>query len=320
MKIQWETKNCLLCGGSQTAAFIAACDPDLPEGPRFTVVRCQDCGLCFLNPRPGAASIGQFYRADYAPHQRVGLSPKELAAARRRMRLPAWWRARNPHRYGLPPSGQCRLLDVGCGGGEFLHRMHAQGWQVTGLDLAESVVKRVRDILGLPVLTGTLPHADLKPESFEVVTLWHALEHMPRPLEALRHAYDLLRRAERRPWCRTSPAARPAVRAGVARTAPARTLRKFSPATLRQMVLTGRVHGGAVAVGAQAGMAPLFGALGPPHQQGPRWLTWLASDPLARIVIGICVGRVSRTASWWSGRSALRGKRRGRDTAIGKLG
>ena len=74
-----------------------------------------------------AASIGQFYRADYGPHQRVGLSPKKIASARRRMRLPAWWRARNPHRYGLPPSGQCRLLDVGCGGGEFLHRMHCAG-------------------------------------------------------------------------------------------------------------------------------------------------------------------------------------------------
>ena len=266
MEIQWETTSCLLCGGSHTAAFIAACDPDLADGPRFTMVRCQDCGLCFLNPRPTAASIGQFYPADYGPHQGVEPSPKTIASARRRMRLPAWWRARNPHRYGLLPSGQCRLLDVGCGGGEFLQRMHAQGWQVTGLDAAQPAVQRVRDTLGLPALAGTLPHAELKPESFEAVTLWHALEHMPRPLETLRHAYDLLVPGGKVLALVPNIAGGPAlVRAGLVRTPSAPAPRAVLAGDFAADGLSGRVRSRAVEADTQAGMAPALGAVGPPH-------------------------------------------------------
>ncbi len=287
MEIQWETTSCLLCGGSHTAAFIAACDPDLADGPRFTMVRCQDCGLCFLNPRPTAASIGQFYPADYGPHQGVEPSPKTIASARRRMRLPAWWRARNPHRYGLPPSGQCRLLDVGCGGGEFLQRMHAQGWQVTGLDAAQPAVQRVRDTLGLPALAGTLPHAELKPESFEAVTLWHALEHMPRPLETLRHAYDLLVPGGK------VLALVPNIAGGPARWfGPAwfglhlpLHLVQFSPATLRQMVSRAGFAVERLRLIPKRGWLRHSAQLARRMQHGPRWLAWLAYDPLNLIAI-----------------------------------
>ena len=70
--------------------------------------------------------------------------------------------------------------------------MADQGWQVTGLDAAVGAVRRVRDDLGLPALVGTLPHPDLRPGSFDVVTMWHSLEHVHRPLAVLREAYRVL--------------------------------------------------------------------------------------------------------------------------------
>jgi SAM-dependent methyltransferase len=83
-------------------------------------------------------------------------------------------------------------LDFGCGGGVFLERMHRQGWTVTGLDVSATAVHSIRTTLGLPALAGTLPHRDLAPASFDLITMWHSLEHVHDPVEVLQNAYDLL--------------------------------------------------------------------------------------------------------------------------------
>ena len=70
-----ETVNCPLCGGAEWTPVVEAEDPDAaPPRPKFTVVRCRTCGLCFTNPRPAVEEIGQFYAADYSPHQ-IAMQP-----------------------------------------------------------------------------------------------------------------------------------------------------------------------------------------------------------------------------------------------------
>src|SRR5437667_455862 len=76
---------------------------------------------------------------------------------------PRWYRrlpliGRNPARARktLRLHGQGRLLDFGCGSGSFLLRMKQQGWKVTGLDISEAVVDRLRSQLGLHAFSGSL--------------------------------------------------------------------------------------------------------------------------------------------------------------------
>jgi SAM-dependent methyltransferase len=105
--------------------------------------------------------------------------------------------------------------------------MRLQGWEVTGLDASAAIVARVRRELGLPILLGSLPRPDLTPQSFELVTLWQSLEHLPRPLEALSDARRLL-----------APGGRPYRWFGSAwfgLDLP-RHLLHFTPATLRAML------------------------------------------------------------------------------------
>jgi 2-polyprenyl-3-methyl-5-hydroxy-6-metoxy-1,4-benzoquinol methylase len=66
------------------------------------------------------------------------------------------------------------------------------GWDVTGLDTSPAAVRAVTEDLGLKAHVGTLPHSQLRPCSFEVVTMWHSLEHVHDPLGVLREAYHLL--------------------------------------------------------------------------------------------------------------------------------
>jgi len=187
LPIDWEEASCLLCGGPRWEPLIEAPDSSWSsDGLWFAVVQCQECGLCFTNPRPSIRSIGQFYPSVYRPHQ---IHAKRRA--RNYQQRPGWRRPRN-ERQVLDWHGEGRLLDFGCGSGSFLEQMHHNGWQVTGVDLSAPTVYRIRAELNLQVHVGTLPHPDLKPESFDVITMWHSLEHVHQPREVLREAHRLL--------------------------------------------------------------------------------------------------------------------------------
>ena len=70
--------------------------------------------------------------------------------------------------------------------------MRNQGWTVTGLDMSEVVVDRLRSDFGLHVFSGSLPHPALEKGSFDVITMWQALEHVHQPLATLDAAHQLL--------------------------------------------------------------------------------------------------------------------------------
>jgi 2-polyprenyl-3-methyl-5-hydroxy-6-metoxy-1,4-benzoquinol methylase len=190
--VAWEETPCPLCGRDEPTLLLEAPDPmpAVGSGLWFAVVRCEHCGLTYTNPRPTPQTIGQFYPPDYRPHRR----PRKMGEPR--PARPLWTRLFgrpcNERRGTLPGHGTGRLLDFGCGGGGFLKRMADLGWQVIGLDAAVGAVRRVQEELGLKALVGSLPHRELVPCSFDVVTMWHSLEHVHEPLDILREAYQLL--------------------------------------------------------------------------------------------------------------------------------
>jgi len=185
--IEWEETACHLCGSRKWSQLVEAPDQAAEgTGLWFAVVQCKRCGLCFTNPRPSLGCIGQFYRPEYRPHRSDNQSKRKnpwlgfLPPRRRRGQFEPRWHGRG------------RLLDFGCGAGSFLERMHERGWNVTGLDISAAAVNQIQSGLGLPVLLGSLPHPELAPESFDVITMWQSLEHVHDPHVVLRQAHDLL--------------------------------------------------------------------------------------------------------------------------------
>lgn len=188
-ELDWEETACLLCGSASWSLLLEAADA-APGGTglRFAVAQCQQCGLRFTNPRPTRHSLQHFYPAAYPPHQPVS----ELRRGGGRTWsafLPSWLATKHPLR---KLHGQGRLLDFGCGSGAFLQRMQHLGWQVTGVDTFLPAIERLRNELGLRVFAGSLPHPHLPPQSFDVVTMFHSLEHVPWPRKVLTAAHDLL--------------------------------------------------------------------------------------------------------------------------------
>ncbi|MFQ5946009.1 MAG: glycosyltransferase [Anaerolineae bacterium] len=135
------------------------------------LVRCGECGLVFRNIQGAQERVKEGYEARY--------SMLELEQWVQDRRGPLYREFLIRYR---PAPGRNRLLDVGCGTGQFLLLARAEGWDVTGVEIAEGGTESAR-AAGLPVLTGSLATQALPESSFNVVTLWNVLDCLPNPVE-----------------------------------------------------------------------------------------------------------------------------------------
>ncbi|MGH9535732.1 MAG: class I SAM-dependent methyltransferase [Terriglobales bacterium] len=183
-------------------------------GPgEFTVARCRCCGVAALLGAPGdepaalypenypahvastppPARPARAYWAAVARNVALGYPQPPLAGARRhlvraaRPLLRRWALTRPYPRYW--PGG--RLLDVGCGRGDFLLGMRACGWQVTGLDVSARAVA-LAQARGLEVAAGTIERAGWAAGTFAAITFLDSFEHGDQPRAMLAAAGRLL--------------------------------------------------------------------------------------------------------------------------------
>jgi SAM-dependent methyltransferase len=214
--IVWEHVPCPLCKAHAGDLLLSAAGD--PPGTVYRLVRCRFCGLGYVNPRPDASSIGQFYPDDYEWYQqRPESSPGWLGRLRRRLEghvlstyfgypgspsnkqralaalLYPWLAPPRDSHTCIPYTGRGRLLDYGCGAGGFARKMQQRGWDVVGMDFSAHAARRVNAAYGIPVHVGTLPHPAVAPESFDVINMGAVLEHVHRPHELVEAATRALR-------------------------------------------------------------------------------------------------------------------------------
>ncbi len=84
-----------------------------------------------------------------------------------------------------------RLLDVGCGTGDFLRVAQTRGWDVSGTELSPYATKAAAEMLR--VFPGEVWEAGFPAEAFDVVTCWHVIEHASEPRRVLQEMCRVLR-------------------------------------------------------------------------------------------------------------------------------
>jgi len=175
---------CALCASRERRVRFRA-------GPH-AVVTCRACDLTYVTPRLESGELlERVYDASYwnspAPRER-GYGDYLGDAALYRRTFERRLRALQHH---LPRAG--RALDVGCGPGLFLDALRAEGWEIAGVEPSARARAAAQARLGAGVVQpGTLADARFAPTSFDLVTFWDVLEHVPDPLAALRAARELL--------------------------------------------------------------------------------------------------------------------------------
>jgi hypothetical protein len=76
MSIELESGKYDLCGNSNSALLFQARDYRYGHPEMFNIVKCNNCGLIYINPRPTAESISKFYEEDYTPEDNLKTIPK----------------------------------------------------------------------------------------------------------------------------------------------------------------------------------------------------------------------------------------------------
>jgi len=165
---------CPVCNHTEYSKLLTVKDFTV-SAENFELVACTACGFRFTAHPPAPDQIGRYYQSDaYISHtdSKKGifntiyqLIRKQAVASKRKLVT----------QYSHCQTGQ--LLDYGCGTGAFLVEMKSAGWQVEGMEPDPGAASRAAELT-----SSTISHPDqlssLPSNAFNVVTMWHVLEHV----------------------------------------------------------------------------------------------------------------------------------------------
>lgn len=165
-------KNCPICGAQQFSDFLDVEDFFLTQEP-FKLKQCTSCGFVFTNPRPDDHSLPVYYDSpDYLSHHSQGFGIVNLVyQGLRRINI------RNKFSHVRRYTDQGALLDIGCGTGELLNYFQNKKWNVKGIEPDGQAREFARKKYGLDIQDPS-ELAKLPEGSFDVITMWHVLEHV----------------------------------------------------------------------------------------------------------------------------------------------
>jgi SAM-dependent methyltransferase len=163
------------------------------DGSSYDLVECCGCGLVRTAPEPTREVLAHYYASSYyGEGERKFNAPMEhairlLTVGRARRILHGL--ARNPGSTDAdaPP----RVLDIGCGRGLLLRAFRELGCECHGLERDD--FPSVDSGTGIHLHRGPLDDAGFSPGYFDVIVLWHVLEHLDDPFRVLRSCAGLLR-------------------------------------------------------------------------------------------------------------------------------
>lgn len=179
---------CPLCGGTHLKR-VMTCTDFYASGEQFDVVSCEDCGFTFTQGVPVEAEIGRYYETpDYISHsdtKKGAMNALYHQVRKYMLGKKARLIVKESHR----KSG--RLLDIGTGTGYFAATMAQRGWKVEAIEKNEQARLFAKEHFGLEVKSEAALQ-EFQSGSFDVITLWHVMEHLEHLDRTWERLYELL--------------------------------------------------------------------------------------------------------------------------------
>ena len=167
-----EIINCPQCNCNSFDDFLSVTDFTVSR-ETFKIVECKRCHLKYTNPRPAEKLLGSYYESEtYISHSdtNAGFISKAYKAVRTislRRKCALINSLGSTHK---------TILDIGCGTGAFLNTMSEDNWKTTGIEPNDSARAKAVAKYGLTVYEEKF--LDEAPIQYDVITLWHVLEHV----------------------------------------------------------------------------------------------------------------------------------------------
>lgn len=166
--------KCPVCGSIQFKPFIT-CTDFFVTGEKFEISECLGCGFKFTPNAENEETIGRYYQSDeYISHSNTSKGLVNAVYHKVRNYMLGRKRRLVQKATGLKTG---RILDVGTGTGFLLNEMKRHGWQVTGTEKSDNARAFSKKEFGLKIYE-TEQLFQLEKSSFDVISLWHVLEHI----------------------------------------------------------------------------------------------------------------------------------------------
>jgi 2-polyprenyl-3-methyl-5-hydroxy-6-metoxy-1,4-benzoquinol methylase len=186
--IKYEFVSCDLCGSNDVSLYLEGSDFLNYESDVFKIVKCNKCGLVYLNPRPTQEFISHFYPEGYLPYidnKRGIIDRMKSVLIKNDVRLFK----------KLMNRDDLKVLEVGCANGSYLSELKKlSNFEVTGVELSPSTADHARNTYNLKVVTGTIFDGKFQDSSFDVIIMRHVLEHVYNPSCTIREIHRILKR------------------------------------------------------------------------------------------------------------------------------
>ncbi len=166
--------------------FFIECEDHTVSGEKFQLLYNREYDMLVTSPKPNEKEIYKYYESeDYISHTDAKRSFLEkmyhivkLFSLRKKTKL-----------ITTLNKGKGALLDIGAGTGDFLVAAKKQNWTVQGIEPSNQA-KKIAEQKGITLISQT---SDLPSESFDIITMWHVLEHVPDPKEQIKELERLLK-------------------------------------------------------------------------------------------------------------------------------
>jgi len=186
----FEYVKCNLCGSDDPKLLFK-----LPVRPQhrgqfnrdlWDIVRCNNCGLIYENPRPDSAARSIFYSFGNSEDRRF---VDEWFLDNADINSIYWRQILKTMNHFISPG---HLLDTGCGAGTFMIEAKKAGYTVSGQEISPFFAGYCREKLGLEIFEGELETLGLPSNSFDVLTAFDVIEHHPNPRQFLNEIHRLV--------------------------------------------------------------------------------------------------------------------------------
>jgi 2-polyprenyl-3-methyl-5-hydroxy-6-metoxy-1,4-benzoquinol methylase len=172
-----ETKLPCILTGTHTAVVVG--ERDRHGKPLRTVINLES-GLVYTDPRPSHDEVKQFYSEDYRKEYKGTIVPKKKHIYRAGLLALERWAKIESH-----IQNGCKILDAGAGGGEMLYLLGKKGCEPSGIEPNQGYANHAIEQYGVDIHVGFFEDAIFPPETFDVVLLFHVLEHLEKPIQEI---------------------------------------------------------------------------------------------------------------------------------------
>ncbi|NUN65849.1 class I SAM-dependent methyltransferase [Pseudanabaena biceps] len=155
------------------------------------LIKCQNCHLAFYIPRPTAEELSDFYnQQSYRNDYEQSVMSSHDFTENRYLELKKIIATYQPN---LLKQSNKTFLDIGCGLGDLLSLAIADGWQVTGTEISPIATEQSDINIRDRILIGDILSLDFPESSFDLITIYHVIEHLIDPMHTLIKMRKLLK-------------------------------------------------------------------------------------------------------------------------------